>query len=591
MKDYILNLIANALEDNKVKGNPETYDIAFLKEVVQRVSSDKEYFYSFILDLNSDLVKNITMLVEPADARDSFLASLIYLKKLIEVNAEEDVKIPLSLNQEELLYQLLELIKKIIAKDDEISDAKTKYLRKNAKRLESLNSRLKKKKQLEIEDYDLIENLIKNNETGNVNKKLNEVVDFLNEYNYDLLPEFVERPAMTEEETHEENISQQIETTGAIEESPEEEAEVINVKKSIDFDIFNPQSFVYDANNEPPKKRGRKKKNEVVEELSISDEEVEQAITYNKEKLYKYQEELMDEESINDLINFFKINNLSDDVINDLINRCTPIFFEKNRDGFKDNVRIALTYGANIEKLIKRNITFFYNTPKYNKNKIELLEKKGLNVSLIFEHQPQILAVGLETLLKNLDILKSYNLDILDDDYDSLSIITSSNLSSMLDTFIEAGFSTYLATDGLKNIRSLIIKRIFYAYKNDLDVWKENISEDRINEEYESWIKKELVILNEEEISYLINDYPELESLDLTKRPAFFTDPEGAQIRRKYEFKFDNIIISRIKTYSVFKVLVNHAVDVNEAIFYALTYNLNVDVSDYMLIKEEILRK
>ena len=591
MKDYILNLIANALEDNKVKGNPETYDIAFLKEIVQRVSSDKEYFYSFILDLNSDLVKNITMLVEPADARDSFLASLIYLKKLIEVNAEEDVKIPLSLNQEELLYQLLELIKKIIAKDDEISDAKTKYLRKNAKRLESLNSRLKKKKQLEIEDYDLIENLIKNNETGNVNKKLNEVVDFLNEYNYDLLPEFVERPAMTEEETHEENISQQIETTGAIEESPEEEAEVINVKKSIDFDIFNPQSFVYDANNEPPKKRGRKKKNEVVEELSISDEEVEQAITYNKEKLYKYQEELMDEESINDLINFFKINNLSDDVINDLINRCTPIFFEKNRDGFKDNVRIALTYGTNIEKLIKRNITFFYNTPKYNKNKIELLEKKGLNVSLIFEHQPQILAVGLETLLKNLDILKSYNLDILDDDYDSLSIITSSNLSSMLDTFIEAGFSTYLATDGLKNIRSLIIKRIFYAYKNDLDVWKENISEDRINEEYESWIKKELVILNEEEISYLINDYPELESLDLTKRPAFFTDSEGAQIRRKYEFKFDNIIISRIKTYSVFKVLVNHAVDVNEAIFYALTYNLNVDVSDYMLIKEEILRK
>lgn len=591
MKDYILNLIANALEDNKVKGNPETYDIAFLKEIVQRVSSDKEYFYSFILDLNSDLVKNITMLVEPADARDSFLASLIYLKKLIEVNAEEDVKIPLSLNQEELLYQLLELIKKIIAKDDEISDAKTKYLRKNAKRLESLNSRLKKKKQLEIEDYDLIENLIKNNETGNVNKKLNEVVDFLNEYNYDLLPEFVERPDVTEEETHEENISQPIETTGAIEESPEEEAEVINVKKSIDFDIFNPQSFVYDANNEPPKKRGRKKKNEVVEELSISDEEVEQAITYNKEKLYKYQEELMDEESINDLINFFKINNLSDDVINDLINRCTPIFFEKNRDGFKDNVRIALTYGTNIEKLIKRNITFFYNTPKYNKNKIELLEKKGLNVSLIFEHQPQILAVGLETLLKNLDILKSYNLDILDDDYDSLSIITSSNLSSMLDTFIEAGFSTYLATDGLKNIRSLIIKRIFYAYKNDLDVWKENISEDRINEEYESWIKKELVILNEEEISYLINDYPELESLDLTKRPAFFTDSEGAQIRRKYEFKFDNIIISRIKTYSVFKVLVNHAVDVNEAIFYALTYNLNVDVSDYMLIKEEILRK
>ena len=45
MKDYILNLIANALEDNKVKGNPETYDIAFLKEVVQRVSYDKEYFY------------------------------------------------------------------------------------------------------------------------------------------------------------------------------------------------------------------------------------------------------------------------------------------------------------------------------------------------------------------------------------------------------------------------------------------------------------------------------------------------------------------------------------------------------------------
>lgn len=618
MKKYLLNLLETAIDNNKVKSNSDTYDIAFLKELVDRVTSDKEYFYTFLLDLSSDLIKDITMLIEPSGARDSFVASLIYLKKLIEINEEEDVKIPLSTNQEELLYQLLELIKKIIEKDDQVSDEKAKYLRKNGRKLETLYNKLKKNKQLDIDDYDLVEKLILDNETGNVNKKLNETMDYLNEYNYKLLPEFVEKPVVEEIPEEEPEVIEEVQEVveepkveeipeASIEEvenkpipveTPEEETDqvVVNVSKSIDFDIFNPQSFVYETSDEPPKKRGRKKKEEVEEiqeEIPVRVEEPElvEPIPYDKAKLDRFKDELMDEKSLNDLFNFFKVINLSDDTIGDLIHRCTPIFFAKNIDSFKDNVGLALSYGANIEHLIENNITFFYNSFEYNKSKIELLAKKGLNISMIFSHKPQILAISLDKLLKNLDVLKRYNLEVLDDDYDSISIIAASNLGTMIDTFIEAGFSTYLATDGLKNIRSLIIKRIFYAHKNELDVWKENISLERINEEYEAWINKELVILDEEDINYLVSENQLLEQLEESKRPNSFADPKGAQVKRKYEFKFDNIIISRLKTYSVFKVLVNHEVEVHEALLYALTYNLNVDSSDYELIKNEILGK
>ena len=300
---------------------------------------------------------------------------------------------------------------------------------------------------------------------------------------------------------------------------------------------------------------------------------------------------LSDGDTLTNIFNYFKEINLSEDAIKELLNRATQIFFTKNKDSFKENVTLALSYNADIESLIKTNITYFYNSPEYNQNKIKFLEENGLNVSKIFEIKPQILAIGLDKLLKNIDLLQKYGLTIKEEEYDSLSIISAPNLNIMIDTFIEAGFGTYFLSDGLKNIRSLIIKRIFYAFKNNLNVWNENITKDRINKEYEEWISKERKTLTEEEISYLISDYPVLEYIETSKKPVFFTDMSTAQIKRKYEFRFANNVISRLKVYSIFNVLINHNVNDREALFYAITYNSNLENNDYNNIKKEILGK
>ena len=79
--------------------------------------------------------------------------------------------------------------------------------------------------------------------------------------------------------------------------------------------------------------------------------------------------------------------------------------------------------------------------------------------------------------------------------------------------------------------------------------------------------------------------------LEEGKRLSLYSDTKESRIKRKYEFIFGKKVISRLKTYSVINVLLKHNVELKEAIFYALTYNLNVDNNIYLGIKKEIMGK
>lgn len=654
MKDYIINLLNNAIKEGQLEKNNNSFDLSLLKEIIDKVNNDKNYFYEYILDLNSELIKELTINIEPESARESFLASIIYLKNLTEINKKEEVKIPLSPNQEEILYELIELIKKVIKSNESKETDAQKYFKKYGKKYEKLLSKFKENRVLNIEDYDLIEELILKYEKGSVDKILNDVVDYLNIYNYRMLPkpesstiieETTETDAEPEIEISEENEEIIIKglkpiINNEVKDQEENNANLIETEEkdtsNTEFDNSKSYNSILDDNNQKDYD-----KEEAIETLEVekttkepiiekAKEETstsllniiglenvtlndyctnlinnglnESAVSYYNENLKSlfiptnYNgiisiNSLSDGDTLTNIFNYFKEINLSEDAIKELLNRATQIFFTKNKDSFKENVTLALSYNADIESLIKTNITYFYNSPEYNQNKIKFLEENGLNVSKIFEIKPQILAIGLDKLLKNIDLLQKYGLNIKEEEYDSLSIISAPNLNIMIDTFIEAGFGTYFLSDGLKNIRSLIIKRIFYAFKNNLNVWNENITKDRINKEYEEWISKERKTLTEEEISYLISDYPVLEYIETSKKPVFFTDMSTAQIRRKYEFRFANNVISRLKVYSIFNVLINHNVNDREALFYAITYNSNLENNDYNNIKKEILGK
>ena len=605
MQEAIITLIDKVILDNsKNKQTARSYDIAFLKETIQKVNSDKKYFSEYILDLNDDVLSELVSLIEPVSERKSFLASIIYIKKLISINKAQKVDIPLSENQNAILYELYELIKRVI-ENDEASSASSPTNDKSIVNFGRIKERLLNSELLSINDYDNLEKLILEFDTGNSGKTLNDFMTFVNNFNYNLL---VSNNNNKEEKDSKEIINSLNNSDNSLN------------KIEDNVDIFNAQNFEY---IDIKKKKGNKKnknlnnfdyleylkkiginslnpyaekllskvnKNKFIDNFDFFEQNLSNVFGTNINGLISLLC-LSDRDLINELLDYFKKNRFSEEVINDLFNRATEIFFDKYKGNFIKNCELALSYNANLESLIYSNITFFYNGCEYNKNKIKILEENCININLIFKNKPVLLAMSIDKLLKNISIFKEYELEFDNDNYDSLSIMGSNNLNVMLDIFIESGFSEYIYNDTGKNIRSLILKRIFYAFKNELSIWNENITIDRLNSLYENYINDERVAINEEEISNLLSNYMILASLEDGKRATLFKDASEATIHRKYEFKFGNIIISRLKTYSVFKVLMNHKIPLTESLFYALTYNSNLEKADYLYIKKEILGK
>ena len=62
-------------------------------------------------------------------------------------------------------------------------------------------------------------------------------------------------------------------------------------------------------------------------------------------------------------------------------------------------------------------------------------------------------------------------------------------------------------------------------------------------------------------------------------RITTFNESYFASIKRKTELVFNNKIVSRIKTYSVFKALIDNKVKEENALLYALTYNMDLNMN------------
>ena len=106
------------------------------------------------------------------------------------------------------------------------------------------------------------------------------------------------------------------------------------------------------------------------------------------------------------------------------------------------------------------------------------------------------------------------------------------------------------------------------------------------NKDYDKLIREQATALDA-----LISKYPILECIDASHRAYIFKDSYNAAIKRKTELIFGNKIISRIKTYSLFKVLVENNVNVQEALLYALSYNTILDQSEYDNLKSVVYFK
>lgn len=540
MKDYILNLLDRiSVDDLK---NENSFDIAFLQDVLQKSNDDQAYYNKILLDFDEAAIAKI---VAKDNNSESFLASLIYIKSLEQLNQNENIEIPISDSQREDIGRFIYLIKQFI--DNYETDIDNQRKQKN-KDIESLKKRLKNNKPLNKNDYYIIEMGVKKFEIENSNRKLDEIMSFLNEYNYKII---------FKSENNSDGLSKGSESND-------------------DFNYLAPQSFEFVKE----KKKKLKKEFDFLEKLDI-----------NPDLIYSDALNIVnaiDDSIKKNMVSYIKKIKLNKNSIISLINRGCSIFV-KPFDNFKSNCELILSYNGDLDLMIRENISFFFNSYEYNKNKISIFVNNELNIEELLKIIPKIFAISTNKLLKNFQILDSYGFSFREIDYESLSVIGNDNIDIMLDFFIESSFSNYIFSGNeIKNLKSLIIKRLYYAYKNDLNIWQESLN-DYINEEYNDYIRIDRKPITEEEIRYLISDYPILDSIEEGKRPILFGDATTAKIKRKHEFKFNNTIISRLKTYSVFKVLVQHNVDESKALFYALIYNSNLDEKDYLLIRKMVL--
>lgn len=274
---------------------------------------------------------------------------------------------------------------------------------------------------------------------------------------------------------------------------------------------------------------------------------------------------------------------------------------EENNEDINRNDKILLQYDIDIKEFKKEYPSFFYENFQINNRKIELLKDYNINVIDVFKFAPKLLTCPLYLLEKNMVIMKSYGFDLsFEIDKSNYLVLGTGNLDLALDYFIELGYNNFIHEDiniCLKKLRALIIKRIYYAYKNKINIWRidgtnfEVINNRKRNNDYDKIIREKAIPLDEETIDILLSKYPILEVIDTNHRTNIFNDSYNASIKRKTELIFGNKIISRIKTYSIFKVLVDNNINVQEALLYSLSYNTILDQREYDNLKSVVYFK
>ena len=471
--DYLLHLIDETTSHYDDKDNEymqNDVNLTNIKNVIKLADSDPLYKYEFITLLGDDFLSLMVDQVQEESERESFLASLLYLKKLMKINKEMADKITLNDNQQKEILKLLEIMKQYV-NEKEYSNSEQRSLNGVYKKnILKLKRKLEEKEVLNKTDYESVGYLL----SKESDDKYSELMSAVNRYNLILL----------------------------------------------------------------------------------------------------------------------QGNNVSISQVNDV---------EQNDDDINHNDKLLSKFDVNIKEFKKEYPVFFLESYQVNNRKMDLLEDNGIDINEVLKHAPKLLLSPYYLLEKNMTIMKSYGFDLsCEEDKSNYVVLGTGNLDLALDYFIELGYNDFIHKDVkncLKNLRALIIKRIYYAYKNKINIWRidgtnvEMLSNREKNKDYDKLIREQATALDEETIDVLISKYPILEGIDASHRAYIFKDSYNAAIKRKTELIFGNKIISRIKTYSLFKVLVDNNVNVQEALLYALSYNTILDQSEYDNLKSVVYFK
>ena len=598
-KDYIISLLdkyLKYLEDNENKNR------SYFKDVLSQINDNYSYIYDFIIGISENLILELLDDIHYENKKDFLLDFNEIRNKLLSYNGDySNLKLEGSENN------TINLFEKIIKDFVSIKDDDKDYVLDFKYRLDNNKSLLEN-------DYDLLEKIIYLFEKDDADVLFEEAMDYLNRYNISLIRKYSKKDKKKVVykkvgDSNSINVTP-FENMVSFDYAPKEKTRVNKKRKVEDKSglkieetknvkkLFNDYGFDYEnvCRNYADKVKNLNF-DEIKEFLEyLNDNSFLKDVDKNgkilgllltKSNLNKFRD-------VNDILrNKYSLNDKS---IEQILKRYTLVYCDDEINNFTNNVQLLNLCGINdINVVINDNIMFLLNRYNDNLNVYNKLNDMGINANNLFKNALNIVSINNELLFKNIDVLYSYGFDLRDEeDYKSFSVLLINDLGRTLDMFIEMGYSEFIHDKPeltLRNIKSLIIKRILFAYKNNLNIW-DNVKDDspnKINYEYEKFIKNRK-ILNDSEINLLIKEHPILSLLDSGMRITTFNESYFASIKRKTELVFNNKIVSRIKTYSVFKALIDNKVKEENALLYALTYNMDLNEYEYDMLKKVVYR-
>ena len=281
-------------------------------------------------------------------------------------------------------------------------------------------------------------------------------------------------------------------------------------------------------------------------------------------------------------------------MINRICKMYTRLFAGDNLSNFEGNIRILRECGyVDYNDVILNNISFFYDDFNNNIIKLEKLISLGIDGKSVLRDSLNLFVNNFDLIIRNVNILDNYGFDLRDEkDFKSFSILGMKSLNTALDMFVEMGYSEFIHDNPeltVRNIKSLIIKRILFSYKNRVNIWDNSsmIVKKNMNLSYERKLIN-MKILGEKEISDLIYNYPILGYFQNGLRVNSFDESYFGLIKRKTELVLKGKIFSRIKVYSVFNALVRKGISIKDATLYAFTYNMDLTSDEYEEVKSYV---
>ena len=610
-KEFIISLCNKYIED--LDNNDNNKDVSYFKDVLHQINENSSYMYDFIIGISENLI--LELFKDDEDKKDFILGFNDLKSKIMSFNGDNS-SIRLTDDENRIIDRFKELIVRYVNSSSSDSDTVKDFIL----RLDNNSSLLES-------DYDLVEKLIYLYEKDSTDALFEEAMDYLNRYNISLIRKFSKKAKNPVKytkvgesnskiigdiedkvnEINEDNKANPFENMISFEYVPKEKSRVNRKKKidklkedeGVDFNsLFSKYNFNYDDIQTNYKNKLNSWDIEKLESFLkyLNDNTKLSGINNNSRILG-----LLLTESSKDAfeyVNNVLINNYSFSTkdLDDVLKRYTAIYLDGGLDNFKKNAELLTSCGVKeITAEVINNVVFFNNNYDDNYKNYVILKEMGINADAILKDALNVFSTDFDLLCKNIKVLDSYGFDLRDEeDFKSFSVLLILDLAKAIDMFIEMGYSEYIHDKPeltLRNIKSLIIKRILFAYKNGLDMW-DNYSENcpyKKNDKYEEMIKNKDV-LDEKEIDLLIKEYSILSLLDSGMRITTFNDPYFGSIRRKTEFVFDNKIVSRIKTYSIFKCLITNGVNEQDALLYALSYNMDLNMAEYESLKKVVYR-